>query len=60
MLLPANSTVNIKDSIRSGVRNSTVCTGRTAAIRIQSGAVSPVNSGNTVLSRRDARCVSTA
>jgi hypothetical protein len=60
MLLPANSTVNIKDSIRSGVRNSTVCTGRAGAIRIQEGAVSPVNSGNTVLSRRDARCVSTA
>jgi hypothetical protein len=60
MLLPANSTVNVKDSIRSGVRNSTVCTGRAGAIRIQDGAVNPVNSGNTVLSRRDARCVSTA
>jgi hypothetical protein len=60
MLKPANSTVNIKDSVRSGVRNSTVCTGRAGAIRIQEGAVNPVNSGNSVLSRRDGRCVSTA
>jgi hypothetical protein len=59
-LLPANSTVNIKDSIRSGVRNSVVCRGRHTAIWIQSGAVSAVNTGNTVLSRSNARCKSTA
>jgi hypothetical protein len=60
MLLPANSTVNINNSVRSGVRNSTVCTGRASAIYIQEGAVDPVNSNNTVLPRSDPRCVSTA
>lgn len=59
-LLPANSTVNVKESIRSGVRNSVVCQGRHTAIRIQSGAVSPVNTRNTVLSRTSPSCKSTA
>lgn len=56
MFLPANSTVNIKKSIRSGVRDSTVCRGNAYDIRIQSGAVDPVNTGNVVLSRSDPRC----
>jgi hypothetical protein len=59
-LKPANSTVNIKASLRSGIRNSTVCRGRTAAIRIQFSAVDPVDTGNVVLSRHNPRCASTA
>jgi hypothetical protein len=55
-LKPANSTVNIKRSIRSGVRDSTVCRGSTAAIRIQDRAVDPVDSGNVVLSRHNPLC----
>jgi hypothetical protein len=54
--LPANSTVNIKKSIRSGVRNSVVCRGTAHAIWIQGGAVDPVDEGNVVLSRGDPRC----
>jgi hypothetical protein len=59
-LKPANSTVNIKNSIRSGVRNSIVCRGQHTAIYIQAGAVDPVNQGNTVLPASDSRCASTA
>jgi hypothetical protein len=59
-LKPANSTVNIKLSVRSGVRNSTICRGKTAAIRIQFGAIDAVNTGNVVLSRRNPRCESSA
>jgi hypothetical protein len=55
-LLPANSTVNIRKSVRSGVRNSTVCRGNTGTIRIQRAAVEPVNSANLVLSASDSRC----
>jgi len=54
--LPANSTVNIKKSIRSGVRNSVVCQGTAHGIWVQGGAVDPVNSGNVVLDRSDPRC----
>jgi hypothetical protein len=60
MLLPANSTANINNSLRSGLRSSTVCKGTNAAIRIQGGAVSPVNTNNTVPPTGDPRCVSTA
>jgi hypothetical protein len=59
-LKPANSTVNIKSSVRSGVRNSIVCRGQAAGIRIQSGAVDPVNVGNLELPASDYRCASTA
>ncbi|MCC6222813.1 MAG: hypothetical protein IT201_04910 [Thermoleophilia bacterium] len=60
-LLPANSTVNIKVSLRSGIRNSVVCQGRAGqAIRIQDGAVQPVNQSNTLLARGDPRCTSGA
>jgi hypothetical protein len=56
LLLPANSTVNIQKSIRSGVRNSIVCRGNARGIRIQPAAIDPVNSGNVVLARLDPRC----
>jgi hypothetical protein len=59
-LKPANSTVNIKTSLRSGVRNSIVCRGQTAGIRIQDGAVDPINVGNSELPASDSRCTSTA
>jgi hypothetical protein len=54
--LPANSTVNVKKSVRSGVRNSVVCEGTAHGIWIQGGAVDPVNTGNVVLRRSDPRC----
>jgi hypothetical protein len=54
--LPANSTVSIKRSLRSGIRDSTVCRGRTAAIRIQPEAIAPVDAGNVVLGRHHPRC----
>jgi hypothetical protein len=59
-LKAANSTVNIKLSVRSGVRDSTVCRGRTGGIRIQFGAIDPVDTGNEVLSPRSPRCESNA
>jgi hypothetical protein len=58
--LPANSTVNMKAGFRSGIRNSTVCQGSTAGIRIQSGMIEPVNVNNRVLSRSNAVCQGTA
>jgi hypothetical protein len=54
--LPANSTVSIKRSLRSGIRDSTVCRGRTAAIRIQPEAIAPVDARNVVLGRAHPRC----
>jgi hypothetical protein len=59
-LKPANSTVNIKTSVRSGVRNSIVCRGTTAGMRIQDGAVDPINENNSEVSASDSRCVSTS
>jgi len=43
-------TTNIESSVRSGIRNSTLCVGRfpKLTVTIGSGAVSPVNSGNRV------------
>jgi hypothetical protein len=54
--LPANSTVNIKKSIRSGVRDSVVCRGNSHTIWVQTGAVDPVNTGNVELAPSDPRC----
>jgi hypothetical protein len=50
------STLFVNASIRSGARNSTICPGRFSPIRIETLAVSPVNSGNTVLASSDPRC----
>jgi hypothetical protein len=57
-LLPANSTVNIKLSVRSGVSNSIVCRGETAGLRIQFGAIEAVDDGNLELDASDSRCQS--
>jgi Ca2+-binding RTX toxin-like protein len=43
-------------SIRSGARNTIICTGRFTAIRVNSGAEAPVNTGNTVLPRNHPTC----
>lgn len=51
----AASTLLIMSSSGSGARNSTICKGRYFDIRIQ-GAVSPVNTGNTVIPSTDSRC----
>jgi hypothetical protein len=50
------SSLFVNASTRSGARNSTICPGRFSPIRIESGAVSPVNSGNVVLAAADPRC----
>jgi hypothetical protein len=52
----AGSSLFISSSVSSGARNSTICPGRFSAIRIESGAVNPVNSGNVVLPSSDPRC----
>lgn len=51
----AASTLLIMSSSGSGARNSTICEGRYFDVRIQ-GAVSPVNTGNTVIPSTDPRC----
>ena len=44
------------DSIRSGARRTTICTGRFRAIRVEPGVVKMVNAGNQVLPREDPSC----
>jgi hypothetical protein len=41
--------VRINESIRSGVRNSTICEAPFGSIRILDGAVDPVNEGNRII-----------
>ena len=43
-------------SIRAGARDTVICTGRFRAIRVEPGAESMVNTGNTVLRHRHPRC----
>jgi hypothetical protein len=50
------SSLFINHSLRSGARNTLICPGRFSPIRVESGAQSPVQTANTVLSRTDARC----
>ena len=52
----AGSSLFINHSVRSGARNTLICPGRFSPIRIESGAVSPVNENNTVLPATDSRC----
>lgn len=52
----AASTIGIGESVRSGVRNSTLCPGRFHNINIVGGAVDPVITGNTLLAAGDSRC----
>ena len=42
--------VRINESVRSGVRDSTICPGEFGGIKILEGAVDPVESGNSVVS----------
>lgn len=42
--------VRVNESVRSGVRDSTVCAGEFGGIKILDGAVDPVDSGNSVVS----------
>jgi hypothetical protein len=42
--------VRINESLRSGIRNSTVCTGKFGALRILDGASRPVDEGNRIVS----------
>jgi hypothetical protein len=44
------------DSIRSGARGTTICTGRFRAIRVDGAAVEPVDAGNRVLPHDDPSC----
>jgi hypothetical protein len=52
----AGSSLFINHSVRSGARNTLICPGRFSPIRIESGAVAPVNENNTVLPASDPRC----
>lgn len=52
----AGQTVFYAPSLRSGARNSTICTGRFRAIRIEPGAQQLVNVGNRVLPRNHPAC----
>ena len=52
----SGQTVFFATSLRSGARNSTICTGRFTAMRIDPSASSPVNAGNRVLPRNHPDC----
>jgi hypothetical protein len=43
-------------SLRSGVRNSTICTGRYRALRVSPNAQDPIDASNTILPRGDPAC----
>jgi hypothetical protein len=49
-------TLFIGESVRSGARDTTVCTGRHRATRLAPEAKASVTVGNDVLSRRDSSC----
>jgi RTX calcium-binding nonapeptide repeat (4 copies) len=52
----AASTLLVGQSVRSGARRSFICPGRFHAIRINTTAESPVNTGNAILPDTDRRC----
>jgi hypothetical protein len=52
----AAQTVLLADSLRSGVRNSTICAGRYATTRVQSGALDPVDRGNDLVDAAHEDC----
>ncbi len=52
----AGQTLFYADSIRSGARNTTICTGRFRAIRIEPGARAIVEAENKVLPHDDPSC----
>jgi hypothetical protein len=49
-------TLFFADSIRSGARQTTICTGRFEAVRVEEGAQSIVEDDNEVLAREDPAC----
>ncbi len=49
-ILGGGYSVRVNESVRSGVRDSTVCTGEFGGIKILEGAVDPVERGNSVVS----------
>jgi hypothetical protein len=58
-ILGANSTVNLKTSLRSGVRDSRICPSIPypgLTFRIDASAVDPIDVGNTTLSGSDPIC----
>jgi hypothetical protein len=52
----SGQTVFWSTSLRSGVRDSTICQGRFDAIRIESGAEQIINVGNVILARGHPSC----
>jgi len=52
----AASTLFVAKSVRSGARNTRICPGRYHTVRIETGAQSPVRSGNRILSRSHRLC----
>lgn len=52
----SGQTLFYADSIRSGARGTTICTGRFRAIRVEPGAVEMVSEGNQVLPHDDPSC----
>ena len=49
-ILGGGYSVRINESVRSGVRDSTICAGEFGGVKILEGAVDPVDSGNSVVS----------
>lgn len=52
----SGQTLFYADSIRSGARGTTICTGRFRAVRVEPGAVEMVSDGNRVLPHDDPSC----
>ena len=52
----AAHTILLATSMRSGARNTVICPGRGDDFWIQSSAVNPINSGNTLAPASDSRC----
>jgi hypothetical protein len=52
----SSQTLFYADSVRSGARSTTICTGRFRAVRVEPDARAIVEEGNTVLSRDDPAC----
>ncbi len=57
MLGPGSSqTVLLADSLRSGVRGTTICAGRNATMRVHDGALDPVDRGNDLVDAAHQDC----
>lgn len=42
--------VRVNESLRSGIRNSTICNGKFGALKILDGAIRPIDEGNRIVS----------